>query len=64
MEAVEVYDKFPFSEELTYDDAYIFGEMIQILMKKQEFDDRWAISCFSVFLILLLLKFTWLSLFL
>ena len=39
MQAVDVYDKFPFSEELTFDDAYIFGEMVQILMKLGEFDD-------------------------
>ena len=39
MQAVDVYDKFPFSEELTFDDAYIFGEMVQILMKLAEFDD-------------------------
>ena len=39
LEAVDVYDKFPFSSELTFDDAYIYGEMVQILMKLEQFDD-------------------------
>ena len=39
MQAVDVYCKFPFSEELSFDDAYIFGEMVQILMKLEEYDD-------------------------
>ena len=39
LEAVDVYDKFPFSDELTFDDAYIYGEMVQILMKLEQYDD-------------------------
>ncbi|KAI8486858.1 hypothetical protein Bbelb_353660 [Branchiostoma belcheri] len=37
--AVDVYCKFPFPEELTFDDAYIHGEIVRILMKHEKFDD-------------------------
>ena len=37
--AVDVYCKFPFSEELTFDDAYLYGEIVQLLMKKESYDD-------------------------
>ncbi|XP_066282667.1 uncharacterized protein [Branchiostoma lanceolatum] len=37
--AVDVYCKFPFTEELTFDDAYIHGEVVRILMKHEKFDD-------------------------
>jgi len=36
--AVEVYCKFPVSEEPTFDDAYIFGEIVLILFKMEKFD--------------------------
>ena len=37
--AVDVYCKFPFSMELTFDDAYLYGEIVQLLMKKESYDD-------------------------
>ena len=37
--AVDVYCKFPFSTELTFDDAYLYGEIVQLLMKKESYDD-------------------------
>ena len=37
--AVDVYCKFPFSPELTFDDAYLYGEIVQLLMKKESHDD-------------------------
>ena len=37
--AVDVYCKFPFSAELTFDDAYLYGEIVQLLMKKESYDD-------------------------
>ena len=39
MGAVEVYSKFPVSEKPSFDDAYIFGEIVRILMKAEKFDD-------------------------
>ncbi|BFZ07436.1 hypothetical protein BsWGS_10476 [Bradybaena similaris] len=40
LEAVNVYCRFPISENPTYDDAYIFGEIVRILMKNEKFDDE------------------------
>lgn len=40
LEAVNVYSRFPISENPTYDDAYIFGEIVSILMKAEKFDDE------------------------
>jgi len=37
--AVDVYCKFPISEQPTFDDAYIIGEIVRLLMKAQNFDD-------------------------
>lgn len=37
--AVDIYCKFPFSAELTFDDAYLYGEIVQLLMKKESYDD-------------------------
>ena len=37
--AVDVYCKFPFSAELTFDDAYLYGEIVQLLMKKECYED-------------------------
>ena len=39
MAAVDVYCKFPFSAELTFDDAYLYGEIVQLLMKAESYDD-------------------------
>lgn len=37
--AVDVYSKFPFSAELTFDDAYLYGEIVQLLMKTESYGD-------------------------
>lgn len=39
MGAVDVYCKFPVSENPTFDDAYIFGDIVRLLMKAEKFDD-------------------------
>lgn len=39
MSAVEVYCKFPVSDNPTFDDAYIFGEIVRLLMKAEMYDD-------------------------
>ena len=35
--AVEVYSKYPFTDPLTYDDAYLHGEIARLLMKHEKF---------------------------
>ncbi|XP_070181396.1 uncharacterized protein [Littorina saxatilis] len=40
LSAVDVYMKFPISEKPSFDDAYIFGEIIRILMKFEKYDDE------------------------
>jgi len=45
MAAVDVYCKFPFSDELTFDDAYLYGEIIQLLMKAESYDDSRLLKC-------------------
>lgn len=37
--AVDIYSKFPFSAEPTFDDAYLYGEIVQLLMKTESYDD-------------------------
>ena len=37
--AVEVYSKFPFSNPPTFDDAYLHGEIIRLLMKTESYDN-------------------------
>lgn len=37
--AVDIYCKFPIPDEPTFDDAYIFGEIVRLLMKAENFDD-------------------------
>lgn len=39
MKAVDTYSKYPFQEPLTFDDAYIHGEMVRLLMKNKKYDD-------------------------
>jgi len=39
MAAVEIYSKFPKSENPTFDDAFIFGEIVLLLMKCEKYDD-------------------------
>ncbi|XP_013067074.2 uncharacterized protein LOC106055386 isoform X1 [Biomphalaria glabrata] len=40
IEAVDVYSRFPVSEHPTFDDAFIFGEIVNILMKAEQYDDK------------------------
>ncbi|GFO50507.1 hypothetical protein PoB_007701200 [Plakobranchus ocellatus] len=40
LEAADVYSKFPVSENPNFDDAFIFGEIVRILMKAEKFDDE------------------------
>lgn len=37
--AVDIYCKFPVAENPTFDDAYIFGEIVRLLMKAEKYDD-------------------------
>lgn len=37
--AVDVYCKFPVSDKPTFDDAYIFGDIVRLLIKAEKFDD-------------------------
>ncbi|CAB4036016.1 uncharacterized protein LOC110043988, partial [Paramuricea clavata] len=37
--AVEVYSKYPFPDPLTYDDAYLHGEIARLLIKHEKLDD-------------------------
>ena len=37
--ALEIYCKFPESSDPTFDDAYIFGEIVRLLMKHEKYDD-------------------------
>ena len=39
MDAVNIYTKFPFSAELVYDDAYLYGEIVRLLMKCEMYED-------------------------
>jgi len=39
MGAVDVYCKFPVSEKPSFDDAYIFGDIVRLLIKAEKFDD-------------------------
>jgi len=39
MKAVDIYSKYPFKEPLTFDDAYIHGEVVRLLMKNEKYDD-------------------------
>lgn len=36
-EAVEVYSQFPFSHPPTFDDAYLHGEIIRLIMKSEDY---------------------------
>ncbi|XP_033734842.1 uncharacterized protein LOC117323628 [Pecten maximus] len=37
--AVDVYAKFPMPEEPSFDDAFILGELVRLLMKTESYDD-------------------------
>ncbi len=39
LKAVDVYNKFPFQAELSFDDAYLHGEILRLLMKAGNYDD-------------------------
>lgn len=39
IKAVDVYSKFPFSDPPSFDDAYLHGEIVRILMKGGLYDD-------------------------
>ena len=40
LQAVDVYSKYPFPDPLTYNDAYLHGEITRLLMKHEKFDDE------------------------
>jgi len=42
--AVDVYSKFPTAAVPTFDDAYIFGEIVRILFKLEAYDDPRMLS--------------------
>ena len=37
--AADMYSRFPVPKEPSFDDAYIFGEIIRLLMKAEKYDD-------------------------
>ena len=37
--AVDIYCKFPKTEKPSFDDAYIYGEVVRLLIKKEQYDD-------------------------
>lgn len=39
VKAVEVYSKFPFSEPPTFDDAFLHGEIVRLVMKNEDYDN-------------------------
>ena len=39
LSAVNIYCKFPVSDNPTFDDAFIFGEIVRLLMKSEQYDD-------------------------
>lgn len=42
--AVSIYSKFPFSNPPTFDDAYLHGEIVRLLMASKSYDDPLLIS--------------------
>lgn len=42
--AVDVYSRFPTATVPTFDDAYIFGEIVRILFKLEAYDDTRLLS--------------------
>lgn len=38
-QAIEIYSKYPFGKELSFDDAYLHGEIIRLIMKLECYDD-------------------------
>lgn len=39
LEAVDIYVKYPFPNTPTFDDAYLYGEIVRILLKEGQYDD-------------------------
>ena len=39
LEAVDVYLKYPFPDTPTFDDAYLYGEIVRLLLKEGQYDD-------------------------
>ena len=39
MGAVDIYCKFPVPETPSFEDAYIFGEIVRLLMKGEKYED-------------------------
>ena len=42
--AIDIYTRYPFApvEEENYNDAYLHGEIVRLIMKEQSYDDpRW-----------------------
>lgn len=39
VEAVDVYSKFPFNDPPTFDDAFLHGEIVRLLMSSENYDD-------------------------
>ena len=47
--AVEVYSSFPFSDPPTFDDAYLHGEIVQLLMTSESYDNpRLSVSMIAM----------------
>lgn len=44
--AVDVYAKFPFNDPPTFDDAFLHGEIVRLLMKSESYDNPWL--CMSL----------------
>lgn len=38
--AIDILCKFPVPDNPTFDDAYIFGEIVRVLMKHEKYDDQ------------------------
>ena len=39
LEAVDIYVRYPFPDTPTFDDAYLYGEIVRILLKEGQYDD-------------------------
>lgn len=39
MAAVDIYCKYPVPETPNFDDAYIFGEIVRLIIKAEKYDD-------------------------
>lgn len=38
-QAVEIYSRYPFSKEGNFNDAYLYGEIIRLVMKMEDYDN-------------------------